>query len=246
MILQVPADAPLVIKAAAAGLLFAHIGGASLGLVSGTTAMLARKGDRLHRLSGNVFFAAMLSMGAAAAITAPLMPDRISAVMGVLVVYLTLTAWLAVHPPSVAVRRLQVGALALALGVVVADLALATIGGRMPNGVLDGEPSQLGYVFAIVAGLAAVCDLKVIRAGRVLGAPRVRRHLWRMSTALAIAWGSFAGQPKAQPEALRGSPLLALPALVTLALLFFWMLKTRSTRAVAVPAALAPAQEALS
>jgi hypothetical protein len=48
-----------------------------------------------------------------------------------------------------------------------------------------------------------------------------------MCAALAIAWGSFAGQPKAQPEALRGSPWLILPALMVLAAMVFWLARLR-------------------
>ncbi len=248
MILHLPPDAPLIARMAADVALVAHIGGASLGLVSGTTSILARKGGRLHRFSGNVFFAAMLSMGAAAAITAPLLPDRFSAVMGVFVVYLALTGWLAVRTPSPETRGLQGAAVLLAAGVAAGYFSLALLGAGMPLGELDGEPSQLGFVFAPLAAFAAAWDIRVMRLGGLAGAPRLRRHLWRMTTALAIAWGSFAGQPRAQPEALRGSPLLIAPALITLALLVFWMLRTRSPRRRAVrptPAA-APAQEALT
>jgi hypothetical protein len=61
-----------------------------------------------------------------------------------------------------------------------------------------------------------------------------------MSLALAIAWGSFAGQPRAQPELVRGAPWLFLPALACLALLAFWMIRTRGprrARRAAAPAA---------
>jgi hypothetical protein len=246
MILHLAPDAPFAARLAADAALFAHIGGASLGLVSGSVSMLARKGDRLHRFAGQVFFTAMIAMGAAAAVTAPLLPDRVSAVMGVLVVYLALTGWLALRPPSPETRGLQAGALLIAAGLAAANLSLGLMGAQHPGGLLDGQPSQVGFVFAAVAALATACDVRVIRRGGLAGAPRLRRHLWRMATALAIAWGSFAGQPRAQPEALKGSPLLAVPALITLALLVFWLVRTRSRRPARPAAGLAPAQEALS
>jgi uncharacterized membrane protein len=246
LILHLPESAPLVARLAADAALVAHIGGASLGLVAGSVSILARKGGRLHRFSGNVFFGAMLSMGAAAAVTAPLLPDRFSAVMGVFVVYLVLTAWLAVRPPSHEARGLQAAALLLAVGVAGADLMLGLMGAQDPHGLVDDQPSALGFIFAALAALAASTDVRVMRRGGLAGAPRLRRHLWRMSAALAIAWGSFAGQPKAQPEALKGSPLLAVPALITLALLLFWLVRTRSRRTARPAAGLAPAQEALS
>ena len=49
MILPVPADAPIYVRYAANALLFAHIGGGAVGMVAGTTALLAPKGEWLHR-----------------------------------------------------------------------------------------------------------------------------------------------------------------------------------------------------
>jgi hypothetical protein len=43
-------------------LLFLHILAGSIGLLTGTFAMVVRKGGNLHRASGNVFTVAMLSL----------------------------------------------------------------------------------------------------------------------------------------------------------------------------------------
>ena len=75
MILHVPAAAPWYLHAGAALLLTAHMGGGSLGMASGAVAMVARKGGRLHRRAGNVFFAAMLAMAGVGATVAPFLPD---------------------------------------------------------------------------------------------------------------------------------------------------------------------------
>ena len=230
MIVQPPADAPILIKAAAAALLYTHIGGASLGLVSGTVAVVARKGERLHRAAGNVFFVSMLAMGAAAAITAPLLPDRLTGMMGLFVFYLTATAWAAVKRPPGRVGRFETGGLIMALAIVGAQAWLAAVGAASPGGLVDGEqPFALAIVVAAITALAAAMDLRVIRKGGLSGAPRIARHLWRMCLALFITWGSFAGQPKAQPEALRGSPILFLPALAVLGLMLFWLVRVRMT-----------------
>src|SRR5262249_21622547 len=47
-------------------ILFVHILGGSLGLLSGTAAILFRKGSPRHILAGRIFVASMLTMGAAA------------------------------------------------------------------------------------------------------------------------------------------------------------------------------------
>ena len=246
MILHLSPDAPFLIRAAAGTALVLHIGGASLGMASGAVALIAPKGERLHRAAGNLFFVSMLTMSGIAAITAPLFPDRISAVMGVFTFYLTATAWAAVKRPAGQVGRFEAGAGLAVVGIAVAFLALAVIGGRMPGGMLDDEPSQLGYVFAVVAAIAAASDFRMVRRGGLSGGPRIARHLWRMCLALFIAWGSFAGQPRAQPDALRGSPYLFLPALAVLALMVFWLVRTRFTRRPGPMATAIPAHEALT
>jgi hypothetical protein len=231
MIIQVPADAPLVVKAAAAAVLWTHIGGASLGLVSGTVAILAKKGDRLHRLAGNVFFGAMLAMGLAGGVSAPFLPDMATSIMGFFVAYLAATAWLAVKTPPATVGRFDRAALAVGAATAVAYAWIAVRGAMSPGGLIDGKlPYTLAVFFGSLCGLSALLDLKALRAGGLAGTARLRRHLWRMSLALAIAWGSFAGQPRAQPELVRGAPWLFLPALACLALLAFWMIRTRGPR----------------
>ena len=98
---------------------------------------------------------------------------------------------------------------------------------------LFGErPDPSIYVFASLAALAAVCDLRVIARGGVAGAARVARHLWRMSLALVIATASFfLGQQKFLPPPVRGTLLPALPVLAALGLLILWMIRVRASAA---------------
>jgi uncharacterized membrane protein len=251
MILHLSPDAPILLRAAAGTALVLHIGGASLGMASGAVALFAPKGQRLHRVSGNVFFVSMLTMSGVAAVVSPLLPDRITAVMGLFTFYLTATAWAVVRRPPGRVGRFETGAGLAALGIAATFLALAWIGGRMPKGLLDGEPSQLGYVFAIIALLAAASDFSMIHRGGLAGPPRVARHLWRMCLALFIAWGSAAGQPRVVallPKALQQPLPSFLPALAVLALMAFWLIRIRiRTPRRRRPAATSiPAHEALT
>jgi hypothetical protein len=55
-----------------------HIGAGTLALVSGTAAAVARKGGRVHRAAGTIFFVSMLVMAAFAAYLAVAMPGRSS------------------------------------------------------------------------------------------------------------------------------------------------------------------------
>src|SRR3954471_3865210 len=97
MILQIAPDAPLIVRAGAATILWLHIGGGAGSLLSGFTAILARKGERLHRAAGTVFFVCMLLVNVIGAATAPFLPQRLSSVVGVLTFYLVATAWATVR-----------------------------------------------------------------------------------------------------------------------------------------------------
>ena len=55
-------DAPAWLIAVTWPVLMVHIAGGMTALASGFTAILARKGSRLHRAAGNLFFASMLAM----------------------------------------------------------------------------------------------------------------------------------------------------------------------------------------
>lgn len=224
MILQLPAAAPIWMQAGAAVLLVAHIGGGSVGMASGTVALLTRKGARAHRLAGDVFFAAMLAMTGVASVVAPLLPEArwTNTLAGVFTFYLVATGWTTVMRRPGESGRFEVAAMLGAAGVVAAALFMAITSGPIRGGQ--------GPVFLVagVAVLAVACDLRMILGRGVSGPGRIARHLWRMCAALAIALGSFfLGQQKFLPHEVRGSPWLALPMLATLALMAFWLVRVR-------------------
>ena len=95
-ILQLDPGAPPMLRAAAEAALVLHIGGASVALLAGPVALIARKGGRLHRLAGRVFFGSMLAMSGIGAVVAPMLGDPISGLAGAWTLYLTLTGWAAV------------------------------------------------------------------------------------------------------------------------------------------------------
>ena len=231
MQLQVSPDAPIVVQAAAAAILALHVGGAAVGLVSGGAAMVFRKGGRLHRAAGNLFFVSMLAMSGVGAAVAPFLPSQQlpNTLAGVFTFYLVASAWATVARKPGEIGRFEVGALFVALGAAAAGSGFGWANAHSPH-PLHGPEGTVPYAFAVVAALAAACDVRMIRRGGVSGAPRLARHLWRMSTALLIAAGSFAGQPKAIPEFLRGSPLLVLPMLAVLAAMIYWLIRVRLTR----------------
>lgn len=230
MILHLDPAAPFWMREAARGALGLHIAGASAALISGPAAMIFRKGGRLHRLSGNVFFVAMLTMTGIGAVVAPMIDDPFSSVGGAFGFYLTATGWAAAIRPPGKVGRFEPIALLFILGVAAAAAALAGQAMASPTGTLSGQPYQVGFVIATICALAAAADISVILRGGLSGAPRTARHLWRMCAALLVAALSFAAQPKAQPVGLRGSPIFMIPALLILIGLIYWLVKIRLER----------------
>ena len=197
MILHLSPHAPLALRMIADAALVTHIGGASLALVAGPVAMIARKGGLIHRVAGTVFFVAMLGMSSIGAFIAPLLHDPISGLAGTFTFYLVVTGYVTVWRKDGGVGRFEIGALIYTLTVALAGMILGQLGSEQPHGVLGGEPYQIPYGFAVIAALAGGGDLTVLMNRGIAGPTRIARHLWRMGLALFITAGSFAGQPKA-------------------------------------------------
>ena len=230
MILHIDPNAPVWIRAGAQALLALHIAGATSALISGPAAMILPKGGRLHRLTGHVFFVSMLVMTSIGAAISPFLNDPFSAVGGAFAFYLTATGWAAVIRRPGRIGRFEPLALVFILGVGAAVMILGSQAMASPTGTLDGQPWQAAFIIASLCALAAGTDISVILRGGVSGRARTVRHLWRMCLALLVTALSFSAQPKAQPEALRGSPIWMIPALLILVGMVYWLVKIQLQR----------------
>ncbi|MGM9483268.1 DUF2306 domain-containing protein [Roseateles sp. NT4] len=223
-VLHVAPDSHVLVHAAAAVVLYLHIGAGTAAVLAGTAAFVFRKGSRLHRQVGNAFVIAMLIMSAIGATVAPFLPtpERGSVVAGMLTFYLVLSGWAAVKRQPGEIGAFDYGLLLTSLTVVAASAWLMSLAAQSPAGKLDGQPAAAFVMFMIIGSLAAVGDLRLILRRGVTGAMRLARHLWRMTVAFFIAANSlFLGQQQLFPEALRG--WLFLPALLILGLLLYWL-----------------------
>ena len=80
-----------------------------------------------------------------------------------------------------------------------------------------------------------------MRARSLRGAPRIARHLWRMSTALFIAAMSFFfGQADVIPKPYRIMPLLAVPVFAVLVTMLYWVWRVRVRRLLPILAGKQP------
>jgi hypothetical protein len=151
--------------------------------------------------------------------------------VGLLTAYLVMTALLTVRPPAPGSRRTDIGLMLVALGVCLSLFTFGIEAVASSEGELNGIPAAPFFIFGSIALLASVGDLRLIRSGgdrTVRGAPRLVRHLWRMCTALLIAaFSFFVGQSQVFPKPIRIMPLLAIPPLVVLATMVYWLWRLR-------------------
>jgi hypothetical protein len=213
-----------------------HIAAGGLAIVLGGVALLATKGGTLHRRSGLLFVYSMLIMGTSAAILAIRNGrDQGNVIAAVLTVYFVGTALTTVRPPSRWTRRINAAALTFAVGLAL----LAIVNGVnavnsthvSTGGVSFRTIAVVSFVVATVLLLAAIGDLRVMRAGMPRGGPRLARHLWRMCFALFIAAGSFFSVRERVatilPEPFATGPMRALPILLLFAAMFYWLWRVR-------------------
>jgi uncharacterized membrane protein len=205
-----------------------HILAGLIGLASGAVALYALKGAKLHRKSGMIFVYAMLFMSSSGAVIAALKPQRLSVIAGVLTFYLVITALLTVRRRVVGFQGMDLVAMLVALTVGIASVRLGVEALDSATGQIDGLPAAPAFVFGAVALLAALLDVRMMARG-IQGAHRIARHLWRMCFALFIAAASFF-QTQVGPEPLRKGALPAIPVLVVLFLMFYWLARVLFTQ----------------
>ena len=218
-----------------------HIVAGGLAIILGAIALLAAKGATLHRRSGMLFVYAMLTMGISGLVLALRQSLTNANVMGGLMsVYFVTTAVTTVRPASSGTRRLEVGALIVALVLTLTDLILGIKALTSPSKTLNGVPFFMRFFLATIMFLAAAGDIRVMWSGARRGAPRIARHLWRMCFALFIAAGSFfsirARVATVLPEPLTTGTIRALPVVLIFVAMFYWLWRVRGRRAFTVAA----------
>jgi hypothetical protein len=195
-----------------------HVLGGAIGVLSGLVALYVLKGGKVHRRSGMIFVYAMLVMSLSGAVMAV---GRAGAAVnvpaGLVTAYLVITSLATVRPPSPGWRRLNRAAMVAAFAIGAGSILVA-IGG----GARRAMAVPL-VMFGLVALFGGEGDRRMIRAGGLTGAPRLRRHLWRMCTALFIAAASFFyGPVRRIPEPLR-LPAFRLIPLLVLVTMAYWL-----------------------
>src|SRR3954467_9984060 len=104
-----------------------HIVAGGLAIVLGAIALAAPKGATLHRRSGLLFVYAMLTMGISGSILAARQSLTNANVLGgFMSAYFAITALTTVRPVSPWTRRLNVGALLVAIALALVEVVLGS------------------------------------------------------------------------------------------------------------------------
>jgi hypothetical protein len=224
-------------------ILLVHISAGTLGLLSGTAAMVFRKGSPRHAWAGRVFVAAMLTMASVAVYLALGRHEPSNFGGGILTFYLIGTAWLTARRKDGETSRFDwvVLLIPVALGILtwMNGISIVRSGVDPPDGVPVGMTFFMGSVML----LAAAGDVRMLVGGGVVGAKRIARHLWRMCFGLFIAAGSFFLGPSNRPlrllsaaglgqhlsPALFSTTVYLTLTILPLVLLVYWLVRVRFT-----------------
>lgn len=210
-------------------LLGVHVAGGAVGLISGFAAVAVQKGSRIHRAAGRVFVVSMLAVGLSGAFIAAVTWVPTSVAMGTFASYLVLTGILTVLPAATWNRRATLGSAVVAAALAITLCLFGVLALRSATGELDGLPAPMAFLFATVALLAGISDVRVARGAAPTGRRRLARHLWRMNFALFIAAASFfLGQTQVLPPVLRTPWVLAPPVLIPILVMVYWLWRTRA------------------
>lgn len=214
-----------------------HITAGLLSLLAGFIALGATKGAPLHRKAGLAFVVAMAVMTSSAWISAMyLNPNRGNVIAAMLTFYFVATAFLTVKRKVVEARTLITGLMLLAFATSARAFQLGFEALDSPRGVVDQIPAPPIFMFAGLALLGALLDVRLLWIGHIEGHHRLARHLWRMTYAMWITTTSaFIGQSKFLPDPVRKIWLLAIPVLIVTVMLFYWLARVLIKRERALP-----------
>jgi uncharacterized membrane protein len=225
-----------------------HIIAGVIGVASAAVALAAVKGGMLHRESGTIFVYSMLLMSSTGALISSLKPNgEGTALGGVLTFYLVVTGLLAIRRRVVGFHGLELGAMLVALVLALTYFTFGVEAMYSATGKAHGYPSPLYFTFGTVTLLAVSGDIRMMAAHGLSEPRRIARHLWRLCFAAFIASGSFfLGRPQAFPKPLRNMALLAIPSMLPLVVMLYWLVRVKFTHQYSRPPLVDDARRAWS
>ncbi|PKG85176.1 hypothetical protein CXF85_06130 [Colwellia sp. 75C3] len=203
-----------------------HAIAGSIAILSGFSALSLRKSSKQHRTVGNVFVLAILLLGLTGIYIAYSRSIMLSLVNGIFLCYFVGTAWMTVKRKAGTIGKFEWIAFFVALSIFGMLINFAIEASQTDSGKLNGFGPEVFYFFATIALIAAVMDLKMIVDGGIRDSHRIVRHLWRMCFPMFMATAAFfLGQAKLLPEPVRKIEYLAIPVVIVLLSMIYWIIR---------------------
>lgn len=204
---------------------FIHAPAGTLALITTVVAMFATKGSALHKKAGSCFTKSMMVM-LVSGIAAAYLKDSIDDMMlGGLVMYTVLTAWLAAHHKKNETNHLEVIALVWVLGFAITAFLIST-------GWRDVEAPFAYLVWGGFAVLCALGDIRNLYHSGLTGVQRIVRHVWRIG--FSLVWAALAFTDKivkmlgADIKSMQEEQVMlivAVPTMLILITVVYWLVR---------------------
>lgn len=226
--LEVSPDAHISLRLTADFVLYTHIVGGALGLLTGVVASFSKKGGLLHRRAGRLFLYSMFACYSIGAIVGPFLNSgqRPNFVAAILALYLLLSGVHAAKLKPYTNTKYTLLGLVVSLSITFMGLLFMYMGSHSETGTVDGSPPDAFVVFIVAGALASIGEVRLLIAKTLSETARISRHLWRMCFSFFFASGSlFFGQPQVFPDWFNDSPLPSLFSIFPLMVLAYFFVK---------------------
>lgn len=210
-----------------------HIASGALAVLAGALAIGVRKGGRIHVGAGRWFVQLMVLSSLSGAVIGLIRFEDffITFFAGLLGAYLVLSGWLTAQSSSGPAKRAELGMCVVNAMTFLSLTGLGALALNRADGAMFGFAGENYLFLAGMSGIALVGDISRIVRGSISRKHQIARHLWRMLLGFFIAAGSAFTGPGASafPEPVQASGLLALPELLILLLMIFYLIRTLVT-----------------
>lgn len=202
-----------------------HAPAGTVVLVSAVVAMFVAKGGATHRKAGSCFTASMMIMLVSGIAAAYLKESIDDMMLGALVMYTVITAWLTVHHKKNETGLPEVVALIWIVGFAITAFSIS----------LGWREVEAPIVYLVWGGLAILCalgDIRNLYQSGFSGTQRIIRHVWRIG--FSLVWAALALTDKivkmlgANVKGMPGEQLLlivAIPTMLILITTLYWIVK---------------------
>jgi len=207
-------------------LIIIHTLAGSTAILTGFAALSLPKSSKSHRTVGNIFVLTILFLGLTGIYIAYSRSIMLSFVNGIFLCYFVATAWMTVKRKAGTIGKFEWIAFFVAAAIAGMLINFGLEASANASGKLNGFGPEVFYFFATVAMISALLDLKMLINRGIIGKHRIIRHLWRMCFPMFMATAAFfLGQAKLLPEPVRKIEYLALPVVIVLVSMIYWILR---------------------